>query len=326
MRAIVLRTHGDPDVLRWEETATPPLGPADVLVRIAATAVNRADVLQRKGLYPDPRRPEVEIPGLEFSGTVADLGERATRWSVGDRVMGITTGGGYAEAIAIHERQLMAVPPALDLIEAGGVPEVFITAWDALFLQGALRKDRWALVHAGASGVGTAAIQIVKALGANIAVTCSAPKAEACRRLGADAVLERSPADWVSAAREAVPDGFEVILDVVGGEEVNRNLTVLAPRGRVVQVGTMGGGRATVDVGALMGKRATWIGTTLRSRREDEKIAVTQRFAAEVLPLFRSGVLHPVIDRRFPITEAAEAHRLMESNANVGKLLLVVDG
>ncbi len=210
------------------------------------------------------------------------------------------------------------------LEEAAAVPEVFLTAWDALVLQGGLTSGRWALVHAGASGVGTAAIQIAKAIGARIAVTCSAGKAQLCRELGADVVLERSPSDWLAAATAAVPGGFDVVLDVFGGDEVDRNLQAVAQRGTIVQVGLMGGGRTPVNVGMLLAKRCTWVGTTLRTRPLEEKVAVTRRFAAEMLPLFASGELRPVIDSTFPFDQIADAHRHMEANANAGKIVVTV--
>jgi len=322
MRAVVLHSHGGPEVLTIEEVAGPVPGADEVLVQVAATALNRADLLQRMGLYPDPRKVQPEIPGLEFAGTVAAVGERVTMWKVGDRVMGIEAGGAYAEQIATHERQLLAVPEGMALSDAAAIPEVFLTAWDALVLQGGLSSGRWALVHAGASGVGTASIQIAKAIGARIAVTCSAGKAELCRSLGADIVLERSPHDWLSDAKAAVPNGFDTILDVVGGEEIDRNLQAVAQRGSIVQVGLMGGGSVQVNVGLLMAKRAHWVGTTLRARPIEEKVAVTRRFAAEMLPLFADGRLRPVIDCRFPFEQIAAAHELMASNANAGKIVV----
>ena len=328
MRAVVLAEHGGPDVLRVTDTPAPIPGPDDLLVDISYAAINRADVLQRMGLYSDPRRPAVEIPGLEYAGTVAALGERVTGWSVGERVMGIESGGCYAEQVVTHARQALPVPGDVDLADAAAIPEVFITAWDALVVQGGLTSGRWALVHAGASGVGTAAIQIAKALGANIAVTCSAGKMDACRQLGADIVLERSPADWLAALRSDLEDrgvaGIDVVLDVVGGDEVNRNLAAVRERGRIVQVGLLGGGSTSVNVGALLSKRITWVGTTLRARPLEEKLAICQRFAAEILPLFAAGALRPVIDRRFALDEVAEAHRVMEADANVGKILIDV--
>lgn len=324
MRAVVLKSHGGPEVLTIEDVADPVPGPDEVVVRLAATALNRADLLQRMGMYPDPRGRSPEVPGMEFSGTVVARGERATMWQLGDRVMGIEAGGAYAEQIATHERQLMAVPASIDLVDAAAIPEVFLTAWDALVLQGGLTSGRWALVHAGASGVGTAAIQIAGAIGARIAVTCSAGKAQACRELGADLVLERSPHDWLADAKAAVPSGFDVVLDVIGGDEVDRNLQAVATKGTIVQVGLMGGGATSVNVGMLLMKRCTWVGTTLRPRPLEEKVAVTRRFAAEMLPLFAAGRLRPVIDSRFALDDIADAHRHMEANANTGKIVVTV--
>lgn len=322
MRAVVLSRYGGPEVLEIEQIPDPTPGPEEVLVDVRATALNRADLLQRRGLYAGPPA-EHEVPGLEFAGTVAEVGARVRELAAGDEVMGIVGGGGYAERVAVHERQCLRVPASLSLADAAAVPEVFITAWDALVVQGGLTSGRWALVHAGASGVGTAAIQVATAVGARIAVTCSAPKAERCRDLGADLVLERSPADWLGALRAAVP-GVDVVLDVVGGDEVARNVDALALKGRIVQVGAMAGGGPGLHVSALLPKRASIIGTVLRSRPLEEKIAITQRFAAEVLPLFDAGLLRPVIDRRYPLAEVAAAHAHMEANANVGKILLDV--
>jgi putative PIG3 family NAD(P)H quinone oxidoreductase len=328
VKAVVLTEYGAADVLRIVDTPPPQPGPDDLLVDVHSTALNRADVLQRMGRYADPRRPAVEIPGLEFAGRVAALGERVSGWAVGDAVMGIESGGCYAEQVVTHARQALPLPAGVDLSEAAAIPEVFLTAWDALVRQGGLTGGRWALVHAGASGVGTAAIQIAKAMGASVAVTCSAGKAEACRRLGADVVLERSPHDWLAALQGELAErgrpGIDVVLDVVGGEEAQRNLTVVRPQGRIVQVGLMGGGRTSVDLGLLLAKRVRWVGTVLRSRPIEEKLALSQQFAAEVLPWFSEGRLHPVIDRRFPFDQIADAHRHMEADANVGKILIDV--
>ena len=324
MRAVTIPSYGGPEVLTVAEVDDPVPGPDEILVEVHHSALNRADTLQRQGGYPDPRRRAVEIPGLEYAGLVRDVGERVTAWAPGDRVMGIESGACYAELVATHERQALRVPEGVDLADAAAIPEVFLTAWDALVVQGGLTSGRWALVHAGASGVGTAAIQVARAIGARIAVTCSAGKADACRDLGADLVLERSPADWLSALRGAVTGGVDVVLDVVGGEEVDRNLQAVRTKGTIVQVGLMGGAQVPVNVGLLLVKRVTWIGTTLRARPVEEKLAVCQRFAAEVLPLFDRGALRPVIDSRFTLDAVADAHRHMEADANVGKILLDV--
>lgn len=329
MRAVVISQYGGPEVLEVRDVPDPVPGPDEVRVRVISAALNRADLLQRAGHYPDPRprrgEAQPEIPGLEFAGIVDMVGERVSRWQPGDAVMGIEAGGGQAELICVHERQLAPVPSTVAVTEAGAIPEVFLTAWDALVVQGGLTSGRWALVHAGASGVGTAAIQLVRAIGARIAVTCSVGKMEACRALGADLVFERSPHDWAAQASAAVPSGFDVVLDVIGGDEVNRNLAVVAQQGAIVQVGLMGGGGTTpVEVGRLLAKRCRWIGTTLRNRPLEQKATLTQRFVSEVVPLFEQGRLHPVVDRHFGIDDVAEAHRYMAAHANIGKIVLDV--
>ena len=322
MRAVVIEEYGGPEVLTMAEVPDPAPGPDEILVRVAHTAINRADTLQRQGAYPDPQRRAQEIPGLEYAGTVEAVGERVTLWEVGDRVMGIEAGACYAELLVTHERQAIPVPDEIELADAAAIPEVFLTAWDALVVQGGLTTGRWALVHAGASGVGTAAIQIAKAIGARIAVTCSSGKMDACRELGADLVLERSPADWAAELKQARPDGVDTILDVVGGDEANRNLASIRPQGTIVQVGLMGGGQTSVNLGLLLVKRVHWIGTTLRARPIEQKAALVQRFNAELLPRFADGSLHPVIDSRFALADIADAHRHMEANANIGKILV----
>ncbi|WP_040493890.1 NAD(P)H-quinone oxidoreductase [Ilumatobacter nonamiensis] len=322
MRAVVLRDHGGPEVLTIEEVDDLAPGPDQILVSVAHTALNRADTLQRQGGYPDPRNRDIEIPGLEYAGTVSAIGSDVVEWQVGDEVMGIESGGCYAEQVVTHARHALRVPDSVELRDAAAIPEVFLTAWDALVVQGGLTSGRWALVHAGASGVGTAGIQIAKAIGARIAVTCSAGKAEACRELGADLVLERSPADWLGELQAAVPDGVDTILDVVGGDEADRNFRAIATDGTIVQVGLMGGGKTPINMGLLLMKRITWIGTTLRSRPLERKLALCQRFTSEIVPLFESGALTPVIDSRYPFDEIADAHRHMESNANIGKILI----
>ena len=325
MRAVVLRSHGGPDVLQFEDVASPIIGEQDILVTVAATALNRADLLQRMGFYPNPFPSGPEIPGLEFAGTVAAIGEKVTAWSIGDRVMGITSGGAYAEQLAIHERQAMAVPSGMSLHDAAGIPEVFITAWDALVVQGGLTSGRWAMVHAGASGVGTAAIQICKAIGARIVVTCSGGKVDACRALGADVVVDYGTQDFVAEVATATGGaGVDVILDVIGGDYVERNIASLAVKGHIIQVGVMAGKPVPFNIGLLLGKRASITGTVLRARPLEEKIAISQRFASEMLPLFSTGQLKPVIDSVYAFADIASAHEYMASNGNVGKIVITV--
>lgn len=324
MRAVVLEAKGGPEVLQIRDVPDPVPGPEEVLVAVVSTAVNRADLLQRMGLYPGPPMAH-EIPGLEFAGRVVQIGERVTAHAVGDLVMGINNGGCYAELVAVPERQAMAVPEQLPIADAGAVPEVFITAWDALVRQGGLTSGRWALVHAGASGVGTAAIQIAGVVGARIAVTASAGKHEVCRSLGADWVIDYRSEDFVGVMHELTDgQGADVILDVIGGDYLPRNVASVALGGRIVQVGVMGGGPVPFDVGSLMMKRAAVVGTTLRARPVEEKIAITQEFARQMLPHLAAGTLRPVIDSRYRLDDIADAHTRMGENANAGKLVVSV--
>ena len=330
MKAVVLTAYGDLDVLTITDISDPAPGPEEVLVDIVATALNRADLLQRRGLYPSPPLagfvpPAPEIPGMEFSGRVAALGERVTSWSVGDEVMGIVGGGSYAQRLVIHEHQLMRIPTTVSVEDAAAIPEVWITAFDALVAQGGLTSGRTALVHAGASGVGTAAIQICKALGARVIVTASAGKLAACRELGADLAVDYASGDFVAECVSFTNGvGIDVVLDVIGGDYVDKNIAAIRVGGRIVQVGTMGGGRTEVSIGMLLPKRASLIGTVLRARPLAEKIAITQRFSKEILPLFDSGLVKPVIDSRYALSAIADAHAYMETNANVGKILIDV--
>ncbi len=324
MRAVVLTEFGGPEVLRIADVPSPTPGPDEVLVDVAATALNRADILQRKGFYPNPFPTDHDIPGMEFSGTVAAVGNRVSAWRVGDEVMGIVAGGAYAERLVIHARQAMRIPRGTKLVDAAAIPEVFITAWDGLVVQGGLASGRWALVHAVASGVGTAAIQICRSLGARIIGTCSSSKVEQVRALGADVVVDYTSQDFVEHVRLATEGrGVDVVLDPVGGDYLDRNVASLALKGRIVQIGLMAG-VGSFNLGALLPKRATLIGSVLRARPLEEKIAVSQRFVAEMLPLFDSGVMKPIIDRHFGLTEIAEAHAYLESNATVGKVVISV--
>jgi putative PIG3 family NAD(P)H quinone oxidoreductase len=325
MRAVVLRSHTGADSLVIDDIDDPVVGPDDVLVDIRATALNRADMLQTMGLYPDPRGLLPEIPGMEFSGTVAAVGTRVRSWKPGDSVMAIEAGGAYAERIAVHERQLMAVPTSVALEDAAAIPEVYLTAWDALVVQGGLTSGRWALVHAGGSGVGTASILIAKAIGARIAVTCSAGKVAACLALGADAAIDHGSQDFVVEIMSITGGaGADVILDVIGGDYVDRNVRSVATQGRIIQVGLMGGGNANVNVGMLLTKRAGITGTTLRGRPVEQKASLTQRFVREILPLFETGLLRPIIDSRYSLDQIADAHRYMATNANTGKIMIDV--
>ena len=325
MRAVVITKHGDPSVLSVVDLEIPSPKDDEILVKVRATSLNRADLMQRMGFYPDPFPGAHEIPGLEFAGTVESCGNSVNSWKVGDPVMGIVSGGAYAEYLVVPEMQAISVPQNIALANAAAIPEVFITAWDALVCQANLQTGQWALVHAGGSGVGTAAIQICKAVGAHVVVTCSAGKGDACLALGADLAIDYKSQDFVEVTMQATRGkGVNAILDVIGGDYLNRNVAALGLKGTIVQVGLMGGGSTAFNMGALMPKRGRLIGTVLRPRPVDEKIAVTQRFIAEMLPLFLVGKMRPVIDRRYGLDQIAEAHRFMESNANTGKIVIDV--
>ena len=318
MRAAVITQHGEPEVLEIQDIPAPQPGPEEVLVDVAASALNRADLLQRMGLYPGPPA-DFDVPGLEFSGLVAALGSQTTRWAIGDRVMGITSGAAHAEQLVTHQDLAMEVPPEMSLLTAGALPEVFITAWDALVLQGGLQAGQTALVHAGASGVGTAAIQICRYLGAKVVVTASGPKVGRCTELGADLAIDYTSQDWVAEVKAFTEgQGANVVLDL------EKNVRSLATKGTIVQVGVMGGGKATFSLGMLLPKRATLRGTVLRGRSTEEKIAVSQAFSEQILPGFINGALEVVVDRRFSLDDIAQAHHYMASNASVGKIILEI--
>lgn len=330
MHAVVLDSYGGPEVLGVRDVSAPQPGPEEVLVDVVATALNRGDLLQREGKYPGPSVLGVdgvayEIPGMEFAGRVASVGTRVSSVAPGDEVMGIVGGGSYASQLVTHERLLLPVPGGVPLADAAAIPEVFITAFDALVLQGGLTAGRWALVHGGASGVGTAAIQLVRAVGASSIVTTSTAKVERCGRLGADVVVDYTTEDFVAVSKGATAGrGVDVVLDMVGGSYLPRNVSAAAAQGRIVQIGVMGGGPAEVNLGVVLMKRLQIIGTTLRNRPVEEKIAVCRRFATEVLPRFERGELAPVIDRRFPLAEIAAAHAYLAQNTSVGKVLIDV--
>ena len=325
MRAVVITKHGAPEVLSVIDIDKPQPSANEILVKVRATSLNRADLMQRMGFYPDPFPGKQEVPGLEFAGTVDLCGSAAKVWQSGDQVMGIVSGGAYAEYLVVHENQVMRVPSKVGLDDAGAIPEVFITAWDALVCQGNLQSGGWALVHAGASGVGTAAIQICKAIGANVVVTCSSGKRDACLALGADIAVDYRTEDFVEVCNKATNShGVNVVLDVIGGEYLNRNVATLALKGTIVQVGLMGGASTPFNISALMPKRARLIGTVLRPRPLEEKIAVTQRFISEMLPMFETGKLRPVIDSRYKLENISAAHSYMETNASTGKIIIDV--
>lgn len=325
MRAVEVSSPGGPESLVWGQAPDPEPGPGEVLVEVAAAGVNRADLMQRQGRYPPP--PGVgDILGLEVSGTVAALGAGGTAgWAVGDRVCALLAGGGYAERVVVPAGQVMPVPAGVDLVEAAALPEACATVWSTVFMAAALRPGEVLLVHGGSSGVGTAAVQIAVGVGARVAVTAStAAKLEACRSLGADVAVDYTREDFVAVVKEATGGrGADVVLDVVGGPYLERNLDVLAPDGRLVQLATQGGVRAEIDLSVLMRRRITLIGATLRARPLAQKAEICASVVEHVWPLVAEGRVRPVVHARVPMGEAARAHAVLEGGDHVGKVLLV---
>jgi putative PIG3 family NAD(P)H quinone oxidoreductase len=325
MRAVVITRPGGPDVLEIQEVETPvPVGD-QVRVRVRASGINRADLLQRAGGYPAPLGSPSHIPGLEFAGEVDAVGPLARQWQPGQRVMGLVGGGAQAEYLVTTEGLLVAMPGTLDFTQAAAVPEVFMTAHDALFTQAALQMGERVLVHAVGSGVGTAAVQLARAAGATTYGTSRTPaKLEAAKALG----LHVGLSDQNFAAnvlQHTNGEGVHVVIDFVGAPYLEQNLQALANWGRIVFLSTMGGAHADVNLGILMQKRISMRGVTLRTRTLEEKLAVTRRFAAAVLPLLASGQVRPVIEQVYPLAEIAEAHKAMGENRNFGKLVVRMD-
>lgn len=324
MKAVVLDEHGGTEVLQIREIPTPVPKDNEVLVKVHATALNRADILQRKGHYPGPSA-EYEIPGLEFAGTVAKNGTNASRYKEGDVIMGIVAAGSYAEYLTVHERQVLPVPGEISVVEAAGIPEAWLTAYDALVDKGKLQRNQKCLIHAGASGVGTAAIQIAKKIGSQVAVTASSAKIETCEKLGADLAIDYHAEDFVERVLAWTnQEGVQVVIDLVGGDYLARNLKAVALKGIIVQVGLMGTGKPELDLGTLLGKRITLIGTVLRSRTTEEKINLTEEFGAQFLHEFRNKNCTSTIDSVFPLEDIAEAHTRMEQNKNIGKIIIKI--
>jgi putative PIG3 family NAD(P)H quinone oxidoreductase len=323
MRAVVVTEAGGPEALTVSEIPDPEPGPGEVLVRVAATAINRADLIQRKGNYPPPPGAP-ETLGLECSGTVAALGEGVEGWSVGDEVCALLAGGGYAELVAVPAGQLMTLPPGVDLVTAAALPEVACTVWSNVSMIARLAPHETFLVHGGAGGIGTFAIQLVKALGATVATTAgSEAKLEICRELGADIAVNYREQDYVAAVKEATDGhGADVVLDNMGGLYFARNIEVLAPGGRVVVIGLQGGTKGEVDVGMLWRKRGSVFATALRTRPTEEKAAICAAVVEHVWPFVGEGRVRPIVHTRLPLEDAAEAHALMEASDNVGKILL----
>jgi NADPH2:quinone reductase len=322
MTAIGIKASGGPDMLVPEKRPVPAPGDGEILVKVAAAGVNRPDVMQRMGLYPPPPGAP-DIPGLEIAGEVVALGANVKRWKLGDRVMALVVGGGYAEYCLAHESHALPVGN-LSMIEAAAMPETFFTVWHNTFERGGLKRGETLLIHGGSSGIGTAAIQLAKAFGARVITTAGSPeKCDACRKLGADVAVNYKTEDFVSATKTATGDkGAEVIVDMVGGDYIARNYEAAAVEGRIVQIAFQGSPKATVDFRRIMLKRLHHTGSTLRSRSIPDKGAIARAVETNVLPLIAAGKVKPVIYKTFPLDAASAAHALMETSAHIGKIVL----
>ena len=325
MTVIGISKPGGPEVLLPETRAVPVPEPGEILVKVAAAGVNRPDVAQRSGVYPPPPGAS-DLPGLEIAGEVVAVGSDARRHKIGDKVMSLVAGGGYAQYCIAQDAQAMSVPSSLLMLEAGAVPETLMTVWHNVFERGALKAGETLLIHGGSSGIGTMAIQLAKAFGAKVIVTVgSKDKADACRKLGADHAINYKTEDFVAAVKTATAGtGANLILDMVGGDYVDRNYDAAAVDGRVVQIALLGGPKATVNISKLMVKRLHHTGSTLRPRSNADKAAMVAAIEAKVMPLLREGRVKPLMDSTFPLEKAADAHRRMETSEHIGKIVLAV--
>lgn len=325
MIAIEIREPGPPDVLTPVERPRPAPGAGEVLITVAAAGVNRPDVMQRQGRYPPPPGAS-DIPGLEVAGTIEEVGPDSGPWRVGDRVCALVSGGGYAEYCAAPAAQCLRVPRGMDLIHAAAVPETVFTVWTNVFDRGRLAGGESILVHGGSSGIGTTAIQLARTFGAHVFATAgSAEKCAACEALGAERAWNYREVDFVAAVKDATAGrGVDVVLDIVGGDYLQRDIESLAIEGRLVLIGLLGGPKAQINTIPILQRRLTMTGSTLRSRSVAEKGAIAKAVEEQVWPLFESGAVRVVVHRTFPLRAAAEAHRVMEASAHIGKLVLTV--
>ncbi|WP_340685859.1 NAD(P)H-quinone oxidoreductase [Amycolatopsis coloradensis] len=321
MYAITIREPGDPDVLEWTEVPDPVAGEGEVVIEVAASAVNRADLLQRQGNYPPPPGAS-EIIGLECSGTIAEIGEGVEGWRIGDEVCALLAGGGYGEKVAVPAGQLLPLPAEVELLAAAGLPEVACTVWANVVMHAGLSEGEVLLVHGGAGGIGTHAIQVAKALGATVAVTAgSEDRLESCRQLGADIAINYKEQDFVEVLR-AETGGANVILDNMGAKYLDRNLDALAMDGKLVIIGMQGGVKGELNIGKVMGKRASLYGAGLRSRPLEQKAAIVADVRERLWPLVEQGSVKPIVGQVVPMAEAAAAHRALEDGTVFGKVLL----
>ena len=325
MTVIGISKPGGPEVLLPETRSVPMPGPGEILVKVAAAGVNRPDVAQRSGSYPPPPGAS-DLPGLEIAGEVVAVGSDAKKHKIGDKVMSLVAGGGYAQYCIAQDAQAIAVPPNLSIKEAGATPETLMTVWHNVFERGALKAGETLLIHGGSSGIGTMAIQLAKAFGSKVIVTVgSQDKADACTKLGADHAINYKTQDFVAEVKTMTGGkGCDVILDMVGGDYVERNYDAAAVDGRIVQIALLGGPKATVNFAKLMVKRLHHTGSTLRPRSNADKAAMVAAIEAKVMPLLREGRIKPLMDSTFPLEKAADAHRRMETSEHIGKIVLAV--
>ncbi|MGJ5199859.1 NAD(P)H-quinone oxidoreductase [Bradyrhizobium sp. HKCCYLRH1030] len=325
MTVVAISEPGGPEVLKPETRPVPKPGPGEILIKVKAAGVNRPDVAQRSGSYPPPPGAS-DLPGLEVAGEVVALGEGAVRHKLGDTVMSLVAGGGYAQYCIAQDAQAMAVPPALSLLEAGALPETLMTVWHNVFERGGLKAGETLLVHGGSSGIGTMAIQLGKAFGAKVLVTVgSQDKADACVKLGADRAINYKTEDFVAVVKEATSGkGANVILDMVGGDYIERNYDAAATDGRIVQIAFLASPKASVNFVKLMVKRLTHTGSTLRPRSNADKAAMVAAIEAKVMPFLREGRIKPLMDSTFPLADAAKAHARMETSQHIGKIVLEI--
>lgn len=323
MHAVTVVRPGEADALTWTEVPDPELAPGEVLIEVAAAGVNRADVLQRQGRYPPPPGAPV-YPGLECSGRIVDVGADVTGWAVGDYVCALLAGGGYAERVAVDAAMLLPIPAGVDIAEAAALPEAACTVWSNLFSLAGLAAGESVLIHGGASGIGTFGVQLAHVRGATVITTARAAKHAAVHDLGADVVIDYATEDFVTEVHKATDGrGVDAVLDLVGGPYLGRNIEALAPDGRLVVIAVQGGATAALDLAAMMTKRAVVAATTLRARPSEQKASIVSDVRERVWPLLGIGVIRPVIYRTMPMSEAAQAHRLLESGEHIGKIVLV---
>lgn len=325
MRAVEISTFGGPEVLKLVERPDPFPAAGEILIDVAAAGVNRPDIIQRYGKYPPPPGAS-DLPGLEVAGAVAALGAGVTGWSIGDPICALVAGGGYAQRAAVPQEQCLPIPNGLTAIQAAGIPETFFTVWTNVFQRGKLQAGETILIHGGTSGIGTTAIQLAKAFGARVIATAgSDEKCKAMRELGADETFNYKTQDWVAEGKRVTDGkGINLILDIVGGDYIARNLDLLSIEGRLVQIAFLKTAKAEIDFSILMRKRCTITGSTLRPRTPAEKGVIARDLHEHVWPLLEKGTVKPVIHAMLPLAHAAEAHRIMEESSHIGKLILVV--